>query len=546
MRSHAFLSGPGFEKMRDDLRRSCNEIWVVDCSPEGHQPDVPTRVFQGVQQPVCIVLAARRLGKGAHLPARVQYYSLRKGRREEKFVELNALSLDNPGWAICTSGWRDSFLPESGGVWSAYPALDDFFSYNGSGVMPGRTWIIAPDSASLHARWTILAREKDKTKKDELFYPHQNGDKTAGKRSSKGLTGHEHRSGAVEDDGKACIAPVRYAFRSFDRQWIIPDNRLINRANPTLWDSYSQSQVYITALEDPAPTSGPAISFAGSPPDLNHYKGSAGGRVYLTWRDASATVPNVKPAVLVFLSQSYGEEIGAEAFVAYLAATLAHSAFTARFASDLVRPGLRVPLTADRTLFRRAVELGQEVIWLHTFGERSAAGGRPAGAPRQPKAEAPRLPANGAIPGAPEPLPEEMDYDADGRRLRIGKGFIENVPREVWEYEVSGKNVLRQWFSYRRLDRTRPVIGERRPPSALDKVQPEGWTAEYTSDLLDLLNVLGRLVLLQPKQAQLLDEICENPLISADQLQSAGAFVMSEVSTTVRTVNPNSNQGRLL
>jgi hypothetical protein len=60
-----FLNGPGFQKMRDDLRRSCHEIWVIDCSPEGHQPDVPTRVFQGVRQPVCIVLAARALRKNS-------------------------------------------------------------------------------------------------------------------------------------------------------------------------------------------------------------------------------------------------------------------------------------------------------------------------------------------------------------------------------------------------------------------------------------------------------------------------------------------------
>jgi hypothetical protein len=53
-----FLNGPGFQKMRDYLRRSTDRIWVIDCSPEGHQPDVPTRIFQGVQQPVCIVLAA--------------------------------------------------------------------------------------------------------------------------------------------------------------------------------------------------------------------------------------------------------------------------------------------------------------------------------------------------------------------------------------------------------------------------------------------------------------------------------------------------------
>ena len=27
-------------------------------------------------------------------------------------------------------------------------------------------------------------------------------------------------------------------------------------------------------------------------------------------------------------------------------------------------------------------------------------------------------------------------------------------------YEISGKNVLDQWFSYRRLDRTKPLIGD--------------------------------------------------------------------------------------
>ena len=38
-----FLNGPGFERMRDDLRRTCSKIWVVNCSPEGHQPEVATR-----------------------------------------------------------------------------------------------------------------------------------------------------------------------------------------------------------------------------------------------------------------------------------------------------------------------------------------------------------------------------------------------------------------------------------------------------------------------------------------------------------------------
>jgi hypothetical protein len=42
-----FLNGPGFQQMRADLRASCSDIWVIDCSPEGHQPEVATRIFQG-------------------------------------------------------------------------------------------------------------------------------------------------------------------------------------------------------------------------------------------------------------------------------------------------------------------------------------------------------------------------------------------------------------------------------------------------------------------------------------------------------------------
>jgi hypothetical protein len=263
---------------------------------------------------------------------------------------------------------------------------------------------------------------------------------------------------------------------------------------------------------------------------LHHYKGNFGGRVYPLWRDAEATTPNIKPALLAHLVKAYGTRVTPEDMMAYIAAVLAHPAFTARFEKDLVRPGLRVPLTADAALFARAVALGREVVWLHTYGERFAdpRDGRPSGAPRLPKAEAPIMRKAGAIPGSPEPLPDEMTYDADKRRLHIGKGYIDNVPPEVWSYEVSGMNVLRQWFSYRKRDRSRPIIGDRRKPSPLGDIQPEHWPHEYTADLIDLLNVLGCLVLLEPRQAALLDAILAGKLEDNAKLSAAGALAGPE------------------
>ena len=56
--------------------------------------------------------------------------------------------------------------------------------------------------------------------------------------------------------------------------------------------------------------------------------------------------------------KSMAQPVKAEDVMAYLAAVMAHPAFTARFKADLVRPGLRVPLTADAKLFAEAVALG--------------------------------------------------------------------------------------------------------------------------------------------------------------------------------------------
>ncbi len=288
----------------------------------------------------------------------------------------------------------------------------------------------------------------------------------------------------------------------------------------------------MTCLEAHSPENGPAITFTSLIPDNDHYKGSFGGRVTPLWRDRDATLPNIKQALLTHLAKVYGQEVRAEDVMAYLAAVIAHPAFIARFKADLVRPGLHVPLTADAKLFAEAVALGCEVIWLHCYGERFAdpAAGRPKQAPRLPKESAPQIPKAGEIPGASEPLPDTMEYDAQKRRLKIGKGYVENVTPQMWAYEVSGKQVLWHWFSYRRRDRSRPIIGDRRPPSPLDKIQPDRWLPEYTTDLLDLLNVLGRLIALEPKQADLLKRICASRLRSVEELRDAGALAMPEES----------------
>jgi hypothetical protein len=526
-----FLSGPGFQKMRDYLRRTCDDIWVIDCSPEHHQPNVNTRIFQAVQQPICIVVASRsaKSPRGSETPASVRFHALPKGHREDKFKALDSLRLSSKVWIQCPDGWRDPFLPASTGAWSTFPALDELFVYNGSGVMPGRTWIIAPDPGSLEARWEKLTHAPA-DQVETLFHPHlangEVGDRHSERIINDGLPGYDGRPLAVAADKNPCVPPVPYGFRSFDRQWIIPDNRLINRPNPELWKVQSGRQVFLTVLSRTSPSSGPAVTFTELIPDHDHYKGSFAGRVFPLWGDGDSAVHNLRPKLLPFLSDKYGHPLKAEMVFAYIAAIAAHPAFTSRFQKDLSTPGLRIPLTSSWKTFADAVCLGRRVIWLHTFGERMAdpQEGRPAEPPRLPSNRRPHIPTGGAIPNEPGAMPDSIGYDAGKQRLLVGNGYAENVDPKMWSYEVSGKQVLLQWFSYRKLHRERPIIGDRRPPSPLGDIQPNHWLPEYTSELLNLLNVLGLLVELEPAQADLLEKVCSGPLISHEELSAAGAL----------------------
>ena len=158
--------------MRDYLRRTCDDIWVIDCSPEGHQPEVNTRIFQGVQQPVCIVLASRSAKSEADTPAKVSL-SGAAGRPPHGEVRgpRQALTLDEQSVDRVPIGLARAVPAGFARAHGQRTKLEDLFIYNGSGVMPGRTWIIAPDAESLERRWqTLVNAPADKRR--ELFHPH--------------------------------------------------------------------------------------------------------------------------------------------------------------------------------------------------------------------------------------------------------------------------------------------------------------------------------------------------------------------------------------
>jgi len=163
-------------------------------------------------------------------------------------------------------------------------------------------------------------------------------------------------------------------------------------ARSQLWSEYSTKQIYLTCLEAHSPENGPALTFTSLIPITIITKAHSPAEHI---RSGSTAQQRRRTSSLRFLPSCKGlrQPVKAEDIMAYLAAVMAHPAFTARFRADLVRPGLRVPLTADAKLFVEAVALGSEVIWLHCYGERfvDPKANRPKQAPRLPKESAPNI-----------------------------------------------------------------------------------------------------------------------------------------------------------
>lgn len=504
-----WIEGNGFQQMRAKLREQATDIYVIECSPEGHQAAVSTRIFPQVQHAVCIVMAVRRPNAEPGV-ATVWTRALQSGPRKQKFQELLQVRLDDGGWQQASAHPRAPFTPLDTSEWATYPSLPDIFSYDGSGTMIGRTWPVAPDIATLKARVQHLLAASDITTQRDLFLEHS--DRTVDKKGVGGLPGFKDRHESVRG-AESLEPPVRYAFRSLDRQWIIPDKRLINRPNPGLWAAAGPEQIFMTAPNEERPRGGPAVSLAATPPDMHHY-GNRGGRVF-PLRFPSASTSNVRPTFTATLEATYGVSVDPDDVFYYAVGVSAHAGYVERFKEQLQRPGVRIPVTADKQLFDEIAQLGKSVAFLQTYGLRGAVTSYATssnGAPRLPAARAPHTLASAPMPTSSEQFPDLLVYDASTHVLRVGSGEIANVTPAIRAYEIDGARVIDRWFSTRKLDRAKPPMPNRRE-SDLDNFKPDGWLPEYTSDLIDLLNVIGLLVDLEPQQDAALKRVVSGPLI---------------------------------
>lgn len=329
----SFTTGAGYAGMREYLRRTADEGWIIDLSPGKFRPEVSTRIFPGVQHKLCIAVFAR-YANGDHEAAAQVHYIAATGSRDEKLRFLTTLSFNDAAWSKCPDGSQDPLIPAARTEWQQYPALGDLMPWAQTGVTPNRNWVHAPDKSVLQQRWSRLIHA-GQDEKPALLKETQ--DRTVNTRPGH-LPGTPTASVPLIDETSATARIEPIAMRSFDRQYMIYDFRVLDRPRPPLWSVRGERQIYVTEQHAHAIDSGPGLTFASLVPSVHHFNGR-GGRVLPLYRDRDAQHVNLAPGLIKELESHVGTPVTAADVLAYIAAVTAHPAYTRRFAVELQTPG---------------------------------------------------------------------------------------------------------------------------------------------------------------------------------------------------------------
>lgn len=497
----SYIDGDAFVGLREHMRRVCDQIDIIDLGGEGRGTRKDENVF-AIQTPVAIFVAWRKGKADKDKPAQVRYTRI-EGTRQEKLTALDEVRSEKDlRWETAPDEWQAPFRPLSTHTYSKWPNITDLFPWQQSGVEVKRSYPIAHDVYVLRERWETLIKSRNKaeqfkeTRDRTIFQVYPD------------IRKPEVLLRAINDANSSdYIEPVRYAFRSFDRQWLIPDNRLADYLRPVLWQAHSEKQVYLTSSLNFPLGKGPALTVASEILDRHHFCNRGSKDNMPLYRDADCKSPNILPGLLDILSKAYGRKVSAEDLAGYAYALLAQPEYTRRFADELADKEVRVPLTKDASLFKEASESGRALIWLHTYAERMTdkehrKGAVPKGAARYIK----------AVSEDEDKYPNEYSYNETTKTIHVGDGEFGPVDKRVWEFEVSGLRVAQSWLGYRMRERK----GKKSSP--LDDIRPKRWTREFSNELLKLLWILEQTVAGYPEQERLLEAVLAAEMFRADEL----------------------------
>ena len=237
----SYLEGKSMGGLRSFLRDAFDELLIVDLGGEGLGALKEENIFD-IMIPVAIAFGIRRSISCS--PCTVRYLRIR-GNRQEKLQRLSTLSLKEIKTEIPGKG-LDLFVPRSDAEYWSWASLTDLFPWYHSGCKLHRTWPVGTTRTVLKERWTKLITVVPRQRKDLLRETDDRKISTTPGPLLKGtirLRSIENLDRKEQPEGYE-----QYGYRSFDRQWVIADHRVMDRSRRVLWRIRSDPQLFFTTL----------------------------------------------------------------------------------------------------------------------------------------------------------------------------------------------------------------------------------------------------------------------------------------------------------
>jgi hypothetical protein len=269
-----------------------------------------------------------RRNEPSSAPAKAHYVKI-NGQRNDKLQKLDAITaFADLNWKTCMDGVLEPFLPEPSKEYAAWPDIRDLAPWQISGAQFKRTWPIAESRELLNRRWEALLSYPG-SERAEVF--QETRDRLVAsppdpRRSSAKFTG------IAGLDRRAPVPQIiPYAYRVFDRQWVLYDNRLGDFIRRSLYDTLGQDQIFFSTLMTKRLGTGPSFSATQHLPDMDFFcnRGAADIIPMLAARG-----PNLTAGLLDALEVHLGV-VSVQDLFGYLAGVLGSPHYQEKFAADL-------------------------------------------------------------------------------------------------------------------------------------------------------------------------------------------------------------------
>ena len=438
--NHGYLDNPTFRGMRQSLMQSFDEIYLLDLhgnskkkekAPGGGKDE---NVFD-IQQGVAIGIFVRKPGvkRWTGDMAKVWHADI-YGLRQNKYKTLDSLDIVSTVWKeLNPMPPNYYFVPQDTGLAEEYShgwKITDAMPLTLLGPNSHRDgFAIAFDRKDAAERISNFGNlSEDLLREKYGLLDNRDWQLSVARRR---LSGHEQ--------------PVECIYRPFDSRWMLYGSYAFDYHRPEVNDHLLQENI---ALITTRATKELFSVFVSNKPAGQHklatpYDGSYISPLYkypespkdLLDQPASEKRPNLSDDFVVALTKAQGRAVSPEDTLAYLYAVLYTPGYRARYADFLRRDFPRVPLTSNPKLFARLVELGHELIGLHTL-----------------QTVPPRI-TGYPVAGTGEVVKVRFGIEAGAVAGKVwinDAQYFDAVPQEVWDMHIGGYRVAEKWLKDRR------------------------------------------------------------------------------------------------